>query len=127
MHTLLESRSTIKSSELISIVAMVVRNDGSFFSKENVCLHAVWECRNNQCQLVSNSSCLWLFTSEVRRFCSNVLRLVIKKLNVSDSIKIFPNFEKTKSSKRAHAPFFVALVFRCKTYVFRRKEKLHID
>ena len=36
-------------------------------------------------------------------------------------------FWKTKSSKRAHAPFFVALIFRYKTDIFQNKKKLHND
>ena len=47
--------------------------------------------------------------------------------SLNGSVQDFTPFWKTKSSKRAHAPFFVALILRYMTDTFQRKEKLHID
>ena len=46
---------------------------------------------------------------------------------LSGSIKDFTNFWKQNRQKRAHVPFFVALIFRYKTNIFQNKKKLHID
>ena len=42
-------------------------------------------------------------------------------------MKDFTIFGKQNRQKMAHAPFFLALIFRYKTDIFQNKKKLHID
>ena len=42
-------------------------------------------------------------------------------------LQILQFFGKQDRQKRAHAPFFLALIFRYKTDIFQNKKKLHID
>ena len=42
-------------------------------------------------------------------------------------LRDFQFLKKRNRRKRAHAPFFVALIFRYKTNIFQNKKKLHID
>ena len=68
-----------------------------------------------------------------RKICPSKLHWSRDKGDVpsSESIKKFSIFEKTKSSRKGaikkDAPFFVAIIVRYKTDVFRRKRKLRSD
>ena len=46
---------------------------------------------------------------------------------LSGSIKDFTTFGKQNRQKKAHAPFFLALILRYRTDIFQNKKKLIID
>ena len=56
-----------------------------------------------------------------------ILRFLENKIVKKGRIKDFTIFGKQNRQKRAHAPFFLALIFRYKTDIFQSKKKLHID